>query len=167
MGLGPRRCGPDRLGDGEDKTDVDFGYNGTGSLGDLVWFDTNGDGLLTTGEPGLEAVEVIVTWFGIDGAAGGGDDAVFVTTTDGAGAWSVDGLPPGGYDVTVNPTSLPAGMAPTYDLDGTTISPDGNWTGSLGDGEDKTDVDFGYNGSGQIGDFVWTDTNADGLLIRR
>ncbi len=66
MGLGPRRCGPASLGDGEDKTDVDFGYNGTGSLGDLVWFDPTvmAD---PTGEIGLPDVTVDLVWAGPDG----------------------------------------------------------------------------------------------------
>ena len=32
------------LGEGEDNVDQDFGYTGSGSIGDTIYFDTDGDG---------------------------------------------------------------------------------------------------------------------------
>ncbi len=56
----------------------------------------------------------------------------------------------------------PSARPPTYDLDGTTITPDGIWIGSLASGESNLDVDFGYTGTGSLGDLVWFDTDGDG-----
>ena len=60
----------------EDARDVDFGYVGTGSAGDFVWWDLNGDGVQDPGEPGFPGVTVTLEWPGFDGAAAG-----FTSTT--------------------------------------------------------------------------------------
>ncbi len=131
------------------------------SIGDYVWFDANNDGVQDAGEQPIPNATVTVTYLGLDGAAGGGDDEVHVTTTDGDGLYLVEDLPGGSYTVVV--TGLPSGVTPAYDLDGTTVSPDGQWSGVLPEGEAKRDVDFGYTGTGSIGDLVWLDRNADGV----
>ena len=139
---------------------ADFGYASDGSLGDYVWFDRNGDGLQDADEPGLAGATVELTWYGPDGAAGGGDDITFETVTDLSGAYVFDGLPAGNFGVIVDATTLPAGMSATYDLDGTF---DGTTIVSLAVSEVRTDADFGYTGSGQIGDTVWLDLDGDSV----
>ena len=138
---------------------VDFGYTGTGSIGDTVWFDIDTDGVLDGSEYGLEGVEVTVTWLGLDGVASA-DDIVYTTTTDSNGNYLVEDLPAGNYTVAVNPTTLPAGMVPTYDDDGLGL-PAHTSALTLGAAEDNLDQDFGYAGTGSIGDFVWLDSNGD------
>ncbi|KQW48967.1 hypothetical protein ASC77_09640 [Nocardioides sp. Root1257] len=144
----------------EDATDVDFGYTGTGSVGDTVWFDTDSDGTQDAGEPGLPDVDLDVTWWGFDGAFGGGDDVTVSVTTGSDGTYLVDHLPAGQVRVTVDPGTLPGGLTPTYDLDG--IGTPHTAVRTLAAGEDARDVDFGYVGTHEIGDMVWLDVNGDG-----
>jgi len=141
------------------KRDVDFGYTGTGSIGDLVWLDRDGDGTQGTDEPGIGSTDVTVTFFGFDGVPGGGDDVVYVVATASDGSYLVDHLPAGNYDVTVTNMPLP-NVTPTFDRDGT---PDGTTDLTLSAGQDITDADFGYNGDGSVGDTVWFDRDRDGL----
>lgn len=150
------------LPDGGTDLDQDFGYRGRGSLGDLVWLDLDRSGTATPdpGEPGIADVDVGVTWFGDDGVPGGGDDVSFTRTTDDDGLWLAPGLVGGGYDVTVDPSTLPDGLDVTFDRDGTL---DGSTTATLADADDvDLDVDVAYGGSGRIGDTVWWDVDGDG-----
>ncbi len=136
------------------------------SIGDLLWYDVDADGVQDPGEPPLADVTVDVTWLGGNGLPGGGDDEVFTVSTDADGEWIVDDLPGGEYVVTVDeldPDFL-AGLVPSYDLDGTTLTPNGSWSGTLGESDDKRDVDFGYTGTGSIGDTIWLDQNRDGVV---
>jgi fimbrial isopeptide formation D2 family protein/uncharacterized repeat protein (TIGR01451 family) len=133
------------------------------SIGDRVWWDLDDDGVQDAGEPALGNIDVTVTYLGANGVAGGGDDEVFVTTTDASGTWLVDHLPGGNYTVVVDASDLPAGFTPVYDLDGGTATPNGAWQGALAQNAAKRDVDFGYDGTGTIGDRVWFDVDADGV----
>jgi fimbrial isopeptide formation D2 family protein/uncharacterized repeat protein (TIGR01451 family) len=143
---------------------ADFGYAGSGSIGDTVWFDRDLDGTLNGDEVGLAGIEVSLTWFGPDGVAGGADDIVLTTTTAADGSYLFPNLPAGEFAVAVNEATLPAGMQPTYDEDGGTATPDSSTPVSLAVGQNVDSVDFGYAGSGSIGDTVWLDGNADGVL---
>ena len=150
------------LGEDEAKRNVDFGYNGDGSIGDTVWLDRNRDGVLDADEVGIPAVDVDVTWAGPNGTFGDADDVVYTTTTAADGTWLVDELPAGQFRVDVDETTLPAGLTATYDLDDLLVSPDGTWEGPLAFGEVKTDVDTGYAGDGVLGDLVWLDQDGGG-----
>lgn len=133
------------------------------SIGDRVWFDVDNDGVQDSGEPGLANVGVTVVYFGADGTFGTADDETATTTTDSSGNYLVSNLPGGTYRVTVNPATLPAGMAASYDLDGGTATPNGVWQGALAENAAKRDVDFGYTGTGSLGDRVWFDQDRDGV----
>ncbi len=145
---------------GQARTDVDFSVAGTGSIGDRVWFDRDGDGVQGPTETGFAGIDVTVSWFGPDGLAGGGDDVVTTVTTDATGTYLVDHLPAGTYLVGVDATDLPAGVVPTHDLDG----PGTPYAAGLvlGDGIDRSDVDFGARGTASVGDRVWFDVDGDG-----
>ncbi len=93
---------------GQNRTDVDFGYRGTASIGDFVWLDKDGDGAQDVGEPGLANVTVTVTWAGQDGVAGNADDRTFTQNTNGGGGYSFTNLPAGNYTVDVDQTDAPA-----------------------------------------------------------
>lgn len=133
------------------------------SIGDRVWWDIDDDGVQDVGEPGFANIDVNVTYFGPNGVVGGGDDETFTATTDAGGNWLVDHLPGGTYRVVVDSVDLPAGFSPVYDLDGGTATPNGIWQGSLAQNAAKRDVDFGYDGTGTLGDRVWFDADGDGL----
>jgi len=137
---------------------IDFGYTGTGSIGDFVWFDQDGDGVQDAGEPGIAGRTVTVVWQGLDGSLGTADDISYVTTTSAAGGYSVPRLPAGSYSVTVS--GVPAGYGSTKDPDAVA---DGTALTTLTSGQNRTDQDFGYAGTGSIGDLVWIDRNEDGV----
>jgi len=159
------------------RTDVDFGFTGDYSLGDSVWFDYNGDGVrglydadgnsvAETLEPGLGDVEVTLLSAGQNGVFGDADDYQLVTVTDAGGAFSFAGLPDGDYRISVTSADVPAGSSLTFDRDDAAFGPAAlDETANVRiDGASRTDVDFGYTGSGEIGDLVWFDVDGDGIL---
>ena len=116
--------------------DQDFAYVGTGSIGDLVWNDVDELGTVDSGEVGIPGVDVTVVWTDpVTGAT-----HTYETTTDASGNYGVGNLPAGDYTVSIDPSTLPEGMVPTYDLDG---GLDRAIDVNLGAGEDRDDVDFG------------------------
>jgi hypothetical protein len=140
------------LAAGAARNDVDFGYRGSASIGDRVWFDIDGDGLQDAGEAGLNGVTVRLR--------DSGGNVVATTVTAGDGAYTFDNLPAGTFTVEVDASTLPGDAAPTFDADGT-ATPDAA-TVSLATGQDLTDVDFGYRGTAALGDRVWYDINNNG-----
>ncbi|MBL9115235.1 MAG: right-handed parallel beta-helix repeat-containing protein [Verrucomicrobiaceae bacterium] len=65
---------------------------GNFTVGNLVWYDANNDGLYTVDENGISGVTVQIWSAGANTTRenGGGDDVLLsTTTTDGAGAWSL------------------------------------------------------------------------------
>ncbi len=141
------------LAAGANRTDVDFGYRNTGSVGDRVWLDTNANGAQDAGEAGINGVTVQL----LDASA----NVVATTTTAGDGNYTFNNLASGTYTVKIVAATLPAGVAATYDLDG--IATANMATFTLAAGANRTDVDFGYRNTGSVGDRVWLDTNANGL----
>jgi len=141
------------LAGGENKTDVDFGYRGTGTVGDRLWLDTNGDGVQDAGEAGITGATVQLF--------DGGGSLIASTSTAGNGIYGFNNLGAGTYTVKVVPSSLPAGVNATYDLDGIGTLNEATFT--LGAGASRDDVDFGYRGTASVGDRVWNDTDGDGV----
>lgn len=152
------------LAAGENRTDVDFSFAGTASLGDTVWLDLDGDGVQDPGEPGIPGVTVATVWLGLDGVPGGGDDITLTTETGGDGTYSFTNLPAGNFTVTVDDSDadFPNGIDPTFDLDG--VGTAHTTDATLATGQNRTDVDFGYVGQGSVGDTVWLDMDADGTV---
>ena len=168
----------------ERRLDVDFGYVGGGgqsnALGDKVWYDVNGNGIQDAGEPGIDGVVVNLAG-DIDGD---GVAEIHLTTTTGSpagpdhGVYSFTNLPNGSYTVTVDPGNFGPGGAlegylPTAPLAGLNRTVDSNGsptTAALpeaidqqGDGlETDLTLDFGFVGTGAIGNYVWIDENNDG-----
>ncbi|MEA2602424.1 MAG: large repetitive protein [Acidobacteriota bacterium] len=138
---------------GQARTDVDFGYRGTASVGDRVWTDTNGDGVQDAGETGINNVTVEL----LDAS----NNVVATTTTSGDGNYTFSHLNAGNYSVRIVASSLPAGVAPTYDLDG--VATPNIAAFALAGGQARDDVDFGYRGTGSVGDRLWIDSNGDGV----
>uniref|UniRef100_UPI00263611AB SdrD B-like domain-containing protein n=1 Tax=uncultured Paracoccus sp. TaxID=189685 RepID=UPI00263611AB len=155
---------------GEAERDVDAGLKdpGTASLGDTVWFDGNGNGVLDSGEARASGVTVQL----INPANG----AVLATqTTDANGGYLFNNLDAGNYQVrfvapngyTFTTQSAVAADAVNNDSDANTTT---GLTGTvnLSIGEAERDVDAGLvlkdTGTASLGDTVWYDTNKDGVL---
>jgi uncharacterized repeat protein (TIGR01451 family) len=132
---------PVSLPAGQTYEDADFGLIGTGSIGQVIWEDTNENGSVDAGEAGAAGVAVTAVWGGIDGALGTADDLTFMAVTGSDGKYTITGLPGGLYQVIVDGSTLPAGYKLTYTPDG-----DGNLvdTMTLGAGETVNDENFGY-----------------------
>jgi fimbrial isopeptide formation D2 family protein/uncharacterized repeat protein (TIGR01451 family) len=141
---------------------ADFGYRGTGQLGDRIFADLNGDGSFDAGE-GLPGIRVVIS-----GDADGDGTVESVTVTTGAdGLYAVSGLrtTAGGvpYIVTVTTADLPAGLTVN------TVDPNGG-----GDSTSTVSLttavpvnlnqDFGYRGTGQMGDRIFADLNGNGAF---
>ena len=144
-------------------TDVDFGFQGTRSIGDRVWLDEDNDGIqdAVANEQGLNDVDLVLVHAGQDGNLATTHDNFTLNfgETSGDGNYAINGLVDGTYQLSVVTSTLPAGVTSTFDIDGT---PDGIANFSLS-GADRNDIDFGFNGSANIGDFVWLDSDGDGL----
>jgi hypothetical protein len=106
------------LGAGETNRTLDAGFVCPAKIGNLLWEDTNQDGL-QNGEPGIGGVTVNLFDCGPDGVAGTGDD---IDTGESRVTDNVDGmymfgaepgvfdLAPGDYYVKFDPASFPAGF---------------------------------------------------------
>jgi hypothetical protein len=137
----------------------DFGYSGTGAIGDGVWLDLDGNAQPTAGEPGVPAVGMTLTWAGFDDDFGSADDVVRTTSTDAAGTYRFEQLPGGSYRLAVATGDLPRGVRSSGDPDG------GSDNGSsliLAAGVARTEQDFGFRGDASAGDRAWLDVDADG-----
>ncbi|RYE63208.1 MAG: hypothetical protein EOO79_11280, partial [Oxalobacteraceae bacterium] len=140
--------------------------------GDLVWNDTNANGIRDSGELGLDGVTVTLyrPGFGADGIAGNADDALAVATatTAGGGLYSFTGLRPGTYEVNFGAF---AGYARTLALQGGDTNVDSNANAATGTtatfavaaGATNNSIDAGYFQPATIGDLVWNDANANGI----
>jgi len=161
------------------------------SLGDLVFEDTNFNGLRDIGEPGLKDVVVELWDPGADGAIGGSgpnSDLLLRTTTTGAlGQYHFDNLQPGAYFVRVlmpSPLHISAGNPVNLDNgidndNNAALQPDGPGTPVFSpvitlskggepvvdDGDPDTDftLDFGLFRGMSVGNLVWEDGDDNGL----
>ncbi len=143
---------------------VDFGYKpvGTGTIGDLVYGDANGDGLPQAGESGLPNVTVtLYADTNNDGILQIGTDAVVATTTTGAaGGYLFSGLRAGKYLVLVSASdaNIPTD-AYGAKFRATTADPQAV---TLGAGQNYLLADFGFAAASTIGQYVFFDANSNG-----
>ena len=77
----------------------DFGYQGTGSIGDNIYWDVNNNGVRDGGEVGLYNVSVALE---IDFDLNGSIDHTLTTTTDINGNYLFAGLMASNYTVIVD-----------------------------------------------------------------
>ncbi|MDH3499288.1 MAG: carboxypeptidase regulatory-like domain-containing protein [Acidimicrobiia bacterium] len=145
---------------GETADMIDFGYTGTGALDGVIWLDLDRNGLINGNEPRFGGVTLDATWAGPDGLIGTGDDVVYTLVTGHGGAYAANHLPGGTYQVRVNQTTLPLGCAASYDLDGVL---DSQTVSTVPSGGTRSGVNFGYRGTASLGDYVWIDTDGDGV----
>jgi len=162
-GLGTANGADRTLADGEAATNVDFGYRGTASVGDLVWLDRDADGTRNNGEAPIPGAVVQLQWAGRDGNLGTADDVTFTATTDINGAYLFQGLPvfgPGDdYRTTV---TLPiTGVVQVSDPDGAL---DSTSAFVLDANEAQLDQDYGYRGTSSLAGTVYSDDDNDGII---
>ncbi len=119
------------LTSGNDVTDQNFWDRPGGSIGDLVWYDTDGDGVKDGGEPGISGVVISLT-----NSVG----AVVTTTTNASGIYSFTELLPGVYTVTVA-SGTPSGSVNINKAD----SKSSPYQVTLAANQDITNADFGYD----------------------
>ena len=149
---------------GEIDQSVDAGIYRPATIGNFVWDDTNGNGIQDAGEPGINGVTVLLK------DANGATLATTVTATNGAtqGYYQFTNLEPGTYAVMFmtptgyNPTESNApGSVDTNDSDpnaqGTTP------TVTVTSGGTNQTLDAGFYRPATIGNFVWKDTNGNGI----
>lgn len=167
------RTGSFWLAAGEKELSVDaglvFAQPATNSIGDKVWYDTDGDGVQDTNEAGVSGVTV--TLYASDGVT-----VVATTVTDANGNYIFTGLPAStNYIVGVTP---PAGMLLTSTSGttsgNTTVNSDFSQTtykttavNSGTAGTQITGIDAGLvmqaNNVASLGDKVWLDLNANNI----
>ncbi len=141
-------CYTINLGPGEDYTGADFGCQPIlfGSIGDFVFYDNNGNGIFDAGdEPKINA-----TVFLYDGNG----SYLGAATTNTNGYYIFSNLSAGTYEVC---------LAVSPDAIVTTAS---CFTVNLAQGQEYLTADFGCMSvpTGQIGDFVFFDSNENGIF---
>ncbi|ACL23239.1 SdrD B-like domain-containing protein [Chloroflexus aggregans] len=137
-------------------TTIDFGLYRTTAIGNLVWFDANGNGLRDTGEPGIGGITVALR--NSSGAT------VTTTTTLGDGSYAFNNVTPGTYSLQI---TLPAGYTTTNNGSGSVTVDDDNDVRTDGttanftilSGQAIGSVDAGLRGIGGVSGIAWFDTN--------
>ena len=145
------------LGSGQTVDTADFGvFVQTGTLGDRVFNDFDGNGIQNGTEPGLAGVTVTLTGTDADGVA-----VSLTTLTSATGTYSFTGLPASnaaGYTVTIS--NLAAGFTPTTP----TGTPSLSQTVVFPAGANLDTVDFGVRQApATIGNLVFNDLNGNGV----
>ncbi|HVR40222.1 MAG TPA: SdrD B-like domain-containing protein, partial [Thermoanaerobaculia bacterium] len=155
-----------------DTTDPDFptDVDATGdpdlsaaSIGDLIWLDSNGNGVKNTGEDGIARV-VVNLYSDTDnsGTLNGADALVASTTTNVNGNYLFTGLSAGRYFVDVDETTLPstALAITTTDPASTLII-----LASSSAATTNLNADAGYSPASNfaIGNRLWHDVDNDGV----
>ncbi|GAB4034720.1 hypothetical protein GCM10028809_41120 [Spirosoma gilvum] len=152
------------LAPGEFNPTLDAGYYiPSAGLGDFVWNDINHNGIQDGGEPGIAGVTVVLYTNGVASAT---------TVTNASGFYSFTGLTPGSSTSYVVGFTAPSGYTASVPYSGTDRTVDSNAdliTGktesvTLAPGEFNSTLDAGfYIPSAGLGDFVWNDTNHNGV----
>ncbi|HMU64049.1 MAG TPA: SdrD B-like domain-containing protein, partial [Nitrosomonas sp.] len=131
------------------------------SIGDRVWEDKNANGQQDAGENGISGATVRL-YTCVNNTKG---VLVGTTTTDGAGNYNFANLIPGDYIVEF---VTPDGYTSTVANVGGDASDSDNVGGlsgcyTLQPGQNETTVDAGFYKTASLGDYVWVDSNADGI----
>src|SRR5207249_971404 len=162
---------------------ANFGFGPLATIGDYVFYDANINGTQDFNEIGIANATVKLEDVN--------NNVLATTTTSATGFYLFTGLQPGAYTVVVDTTTLPAGIVNPPGLPASPIvavadpdrdgvpswdnslpglpAPDNDDDGSGGNGiivnfgTNYAGADFGYEPSGVVGDFVFRDTNGNGI----
>lgn len=164
--IGGGKTAPITVAAGEVNLTIDAGVRNTTtlpSLGDRVWIDLNSNGIQDAGEPGVAGVSVTLY-----NSAG---NAIRSTVSDENGLYLFTDITPGTY--TIGFSNLPAGyIATAQNAAGSTAANNSDANpATLRTGNitmtPTTDItwDLGIRSTTRaaIGDFVWRDTDRDGI----
>ena len=135
---------------------ADFGYAGRGNIAGTVFYDWDEDGQQDPGEDGIPNVEVCLYEDNGDRAFSGGDVLQTCQTTQSDGTYLFAGYLPGVYLIV---ETQPAGLQSTQPSNNVRVV-DLIVSGATGS---STDNNFGEIVKGRIGDFVWVDSNGNGV----
>ncbi|MBL7726505.1 MAG: carboxypeptidase regulatory-like domain-containing protein, partial [Dinghuibacter sp.] len=151
-------------------------FTGNSSVGSLVWYDLDNDGVQDPNETGVPNITVTLRDAGADGTMLTADDITRVSTTNSIGQFMFNALPQGLYRVEFS--ALPAigftlstkdaGGNDDADSDGNPVTLGISVTDNfrLLFGEDKVNLALGIvpdNTVRRIGNRVWADDNGNGL----
>ena len=153
------------LAQGDQDLTLDFGFVRPVTVGDYVWNDLNGNGVQDRGEPGIRGVTLTLTDPSGNPVTDLSGNPVGPVVTDSNGTYHFGNLPPGTYVVHVD-GGVPPDLVPTRPGGGppdTDSSTDHETSEELPSGGQDPDIDFGFTLPVQVGDFVWIDTNHDGV----
>ncbi|HWL41751.1 MAG TPA: SdrD B-like domain-containing protein, partial [Ilumatobacter sp.] len=160
-------------GAGVDDHTWDFGFTlPSVSVGDFVWVDTSRDGIQDPGEPGIPGVVLILTDADGQPVTDVYGNLVGPVTTDADGLYDFPGLPVGAaYTVTIDEAASAAALAPYIPtIPGAGDPDEDSSTGSAtsvvlpNDGDRDPTLDFGFVlPAVSVGDYVWVDTDRDGI----
>ncbi len=148
------------LTEGDDNQTVDAGVYKPASLGDIVFLDSNGNGIQDADEAGVAGVTVKL----LDDQGTELDSQ----TTDENGAYDFTDLKPGSYIVEFVTTADQTLTTKDTGDDDTKDSDADPTTGrtdviELTSNEDNNDVDAGILGAAALGDTVFLDSNGNGI----
>jgi DNA-directed RNA polymerase II subunit RPB1 len=147
------------------------------SVGDFVWVDTNRDGRQSPGEPGIPGVVLTLTGPGGGPVTDVNGNPVGPVTTDANGKYLFPNLPAlsGNQTYTVHIDQAASAQAlapyvPTRPGVGDRAGDSSTWTSSTQpgdlqqDGDKDLTLDFGFvTKTYAIGDYVWIDSNHNGI----
>jgi len=157
---------------GENDMSWDMGIYLSATIGDRVWYDTNANGVQEDTESGVKDVSVKLyqsdcRTLAVDGL----NNPIPTVITDSNGSYMFTNLVPNHYCVGFDLATLPAGSRVSpKNVNTTTVDKDSNadengFTEStdLIGGETDTSWDMGIYRPATIGNFVWLDSNANGV----
>lgn len=173
------------LAAGQAYLSADFGFAAAATIGDFVFFDSNGNATQDYSESGIPNVTVeLYLDANQDGQPDSPTPVATTVTVDGSGAnpagfYQFTNLAAGTYFVKVLTSTLPQSggqpipLTADPDRDGVPVldntypllpaGDDGDSLVIVALGGNYTGADFGYNPPGSVGDFVWLDLDQDGV----
>lgn len=151
----------------ENEQDIDGGFYQPVSIGNFVWHDQNANGVQDGGEPGVENVQVQLTfrngWVVTDVF----DNPVLPAVTDAAGNYTFNNLRPGEYNIMVNPPAMWLFSDPNVGGDATDNDFDAGGIYVpffiINSGETTTNVDAGIYKNIIVIGTVWVEQDDDGV----
>lgn len=158
------------------------------AVGDIVWFDTNANGVQDVGETGVPGVQVQLLKADGTTATDVNGNPVAAVTTDAQGAYLIDNVAPGSYkaqftlpsgyaftapsaagstsatDSNPSPTANPlVGVTPAFTIAGSATGDTTAVTGNPNASFANLTIDAGVVRPVGAGNYVWIDANGDGI----